>query len=245
MRKKSHISLARYIVNSLDDKELKKHRFSFYIGSVLPDIKPSFIYKRHEINGTFPYVKKHIARLSEGQKVMNKKNRKYYRDLGQVSHYLADYFTFPHNKIYPGGFKDHCSYEERLKRDLRSYIKSGEAERQHISGGHFVDAKALCDYIQKAHDDYIERKHDVADDITHIVEVNRRAIEGMIEVLAGTAGLQHDLCHRGNDGCRFSDPSGDRAESGTSECRRILFPCTVMGIDCWSAFYVCRNIFPG
>lgn len=45
MRKKSHISLARYIVNSLDDKELKKHRFSFYIGSVLPDIKPSFIYK--------------------------------------------------------------------------------------------------------------------------------------------------------------------------------------------------------
>ena len=83
MRKKSHISLARYIVNSLDDKELKKHRFSFYIGSVLPDIKPSFIYKRHEINGTFPYVKKHIARLSEGQKVMNKKNRKYYRDLGQ------------------------------------------------------------------------------------------------------------------------------------------------------------------
>ena len=34
MRKKSHISLARYIVNSLDDKELKKHRFSFYIGSV-------------------------------------------------------------------------------------------------------------------------------------------------------------------------------------------------------------------
>lgn len=80
---------------------------------------------------------------------MNKKNRKYYRDLGQVSHYLADYFTFPHNKIYPGGFKDHCSYEERLKRDLRSYIKSGEAERQHISGGHFVDAKALCDYTRK------------------------------------------------------------------------------------------------
>ena len=81
MRKKSHISLAKYIVNSLDDKELKKHRLSFYIGSVLPDIKPSFVYKRHEINGTFPYVKKHIARLSEGQKVMNKKGGKYYRDL--------------------------------------------------------------------------------------------------------------------------------------------------------------------
>ena len=185
MRKKSHISLARYIVNNMEDNDLKKHKLSFYIGSVLPDIKPSFVYKRHEMEGTYPDIRRHIERLSEGRKLVEKKKgRKYYMDLGQISHYLADYFTFPHNKIYPGGFKDHCSYEERLKRDLRSYIKSGEAERQHISGGHFVDAKALCDYIQKAHDDYIERKHDVADDITHIVEVNRRAIEGMIEVLA-------------------------------------------------------------
>ena len=185
MRKKSHISLARYIVNNMEDNDLKKHKLSFYIGSVLPDIKPSFVYKRHEMEGTYPDIRRHIERLSEGRKLVEKKKgRKYYMDLGQISHYLADYFTFPHNKIYPGGFKDHCSYEERLKRDLRSYIKSGEAEKQHISGGHFVDAKALCDYIQKAHDDYIERKHDVADDIAHIVEVNRRAIEGMIEVLA-------------------------------------------------------------
>ena len=40
---------------------------------------------------------------------------------------------------------------------------------------------------------------------------------------SGTAGLQHDLCHRGNDGCRFSDPSGDRAESGTSELQTDTF----------------------
>ena len=46
MRKKSHISLARYIVNNMEDNDLKKHKLSFYIGSVLPDIKPSFVYKR-------------------------------------------------------------------------------------------------------------------------------------------------------------------------------------------------------
>ena len=184
MRKKSHISLARYIVNSLDDKELKKHRFSFYIGSVLPDIKPSFIYKRHEINGTFPYVKKHIARLSEGQKVMNKKNRKYYRDLGQVSHYLADYFTYPHNKIYPGSLKDHCSYEEKLKRDLRRYIRTDAAKPHKADHLEFKNAKNLCDFIQKSHDDYLVRKHDVEDDIHHIVEVNYKAMETMIHLLA-------------------------------------------------------------
>lgn len=41
MRKKSHISLARYMVENLKDEELKHHKFSFYLGSILPDIKPS------------------------------------------------------------------------------------------------------------------------------------------------------------------------------------------------------------
>ena len=183
MRKKSHISLAKYIVESLGDEELKKHKYSFYLGSILPDIKPSFIYRRHEITETFPSIKKHIERLSEGQKVIEKKGRKYYMDLGQVSHYLADYFTFPHNKIYPGGLKDHCSYEEKLKKDLRTYIKN-QAAPHHKETGHFLSAGALCEYIQKAHEDYIGRKHDVEDDIRHIVEVNHRAIQGMMNVLA-------------------------------------------------------------
>ena len=61
MRKKSHISLARYIVANTEDEGLKKHWLSFYIGSVLPDCKPSFIYKRHEITGTFPKLRKDIG----------------------------------------------------------------------------------------------------------------------------------------------------------------------------------------
>lgn len=186
MRKKSHISLARYIVDSLDDEELKKHKISFYLGSILPDIKPSFIYRRHEINGTFPSIRRHIERLSEGEKAVRKekKGRKYYMDLGQISHYLADYFTFPHNKIYPGGFKDHCSYEEKLKQDLRSYIKSGEAAKQELKKESFCSAESLCNFIQKAHEDYIVKKHDVEDDIHHIVEVNHKAVEGVLQLIA-------------------------------------------------------------
>ncbi len=184
MRKKSHISLARYMVDALGDEELKRHKFSFYLGSILPDIKPSFVYKRHEIDRTFPAVQKQIKKLSEGSKAAQKKGRKYYMDLGQVSHYLADYFTYPHNKNYTGGIKEHCSYEEKLKDDLRDYIKSGEAARQKLKEEHFHNAQALCEYIRKTHDEYIGRKHDVADDIRHIVAVNQKALEGMLEVLA-------------------------------------------------------------
>ncbi len=194
MRKKSHISLARYIVESLEDEELKKHKLAFYLGSILPDIKPSFVYRRHEINGTFPDLRRHIERLSEGRKTVEKTGRKYYIDLGQISHYLADYFTFPHNEIYPGTLKEHCSYEEKLKRDLREYLKSGRAKQQEMRAEQFHSAEALCNFIQRAHDDYICHKHGVDDDICHIIEVNRKALAGMRMLLArhkaGLAG-QH------------------------------------------------------
>lgn len=199
MRKKSHISLAKYMVESLGDEELRKHKLSFYIGSILPDIKPSFLYKKHEITGTFPSISKHIKRLSEGEKAVEKKGRKYYMDLGQISHYLADYFTFPHNKIYPGGLKEHCSYEEKLKKDLRSYIKSGEVKKLAVFSEdgpkqQFHNAEALCEYIQKAHDDYLAKKHGVEEDIRHIVSVNHRALHGMMELLAEKRA-EHFLKH--------------------------------------------------
>ena len=187
MRKKSHVSLARYLVENLNDEELKKHKFSFYLGSILPDIKPSFVYKRHEINGTFPDIRRHITRLSEGEKVTRKKGLKYYMDLGPVSHYLADYFTFPHNEVYTGSLKDHCSYEEKLKRDLREYLARNKRERVKAKES-FGNAEALCNFIQAMHDDYIQRKHDVEDDIQHIIEVNEKALYGMMELLARRRG---------------------------------------------------------
>lgn len=194
MRKKSHISLARYIVDALPDEDLKKHKLMFYLGSILPDIKPSFLYKRHEMEATFPALRKHIARLSEGEKVMQKKSRKYYLDLGQVSHYLADYFTFPHNTVFPGNIKDHCSYEEKLKKDLREYIGSGRAAAQQVDKVKFCNAEALCDFIQEAHDEYIGHKHNVEDDIQNIVEINKKALAGMLEVLELNRNL-HCLRH--------------------------------------------------
>lgn len=184
MRKKSHISLARYIVNNMEDKDLKKHKLSFYFGSILPDIKPSFLYKRHEIESTYPAIRRHIERLSEGRKlVQKKKGRKYYMDLGQISHYLADYFTYPHNKIYPGNLREHCSYEKKLKSDLCRYIHTDAAKPHKTKGPEFRNAQSLCDFIQKSHDDYIVRKHNVEDDIHHIVEVNYKALEGMMQLL--------------------------------------------------------------
>ena len=184
MRKKSHVSLARFIVRNTDNEELKNHRYSFYIGSILPDIKPSFVYRKHEIDGTFPDLQERMKKMLERIPGKEKYTRRDICRMGEISHYLADYFTYPHNKIYPGSLKDHCSYEEKLKRDLRRYIRTDAAKPHKADHLEFNSARNLCDFIQKSHDDYLVRKHDVEDDIHHIVEVNYKAMETMIHLLA-------------------------------------------------------------
>ena len=195
MRKKSHISLARYLVQNLDDRNLKKHKLAFYLGSILPDCKPSFVYKKHEITGTFEDVKREIRKLSSDyEKKYKRQKSKYYRNLGQVTHYLADYFTFPHNKIYPGNLKDHCVYEEELKRKLRSYLKSPEVKKDKKLVVDLKTPEALIEFIQKSHDDYLRRKNCVEDDIHSIVALNHQAVESITEFFY-QAKEKHRLKH--------------------------------------------------
>ncbi len=189
MRKKSHVSLAKYIVRSTSDTDLKKHRFSFYLGSILPDLKPSFLYRRHEITGTFQDVKIAIDQLVNGKKDRPAKNKqRYYLNLGQITHYVADYFTFPHNRNYPGGFRDHCAYEKKLKRNLRSFLKTKEVGKLHTGKVEFHTPEALYEFIEKQHENYLQQKINVEEDIHHIVAVNHRMVEGIT-----------DLFHRSKD----------------------------------------------
>lgn len=184
MRKKSHISLAKYIVDSLDEQELMKHKKAFYLGSILPDCKPSFLTVKHEMEGTFPKLQQDLKQLVERQRTSQINMRVFYRNLGEVIHYIADYFTFPHNAHYPGNLKDHCVYEEHLKKGLKEYIQSGEAERNRKNIQNSVQnlnsTEAICDFIQKAHDMYVKLKNTVEGDCRHIVTLCHQVVEAVI-----------------------------------------------------------------
>lgn len=180
MRKKSHISLAKYIVESLDEQELSKHKKAFYLGSILPDCKPSFLTKKHEMQGTFVMVQEEIWRLARGEDVSNM--RVYFRDLGQVAHYLADYFTFPHNPNYPGTLKDHCIYEKHLKKSLREYIESGEAAKNRELARKLETPEAICEFIRNAHDTYLSLRSTIEKDCHIIVALCHQVVEAIIQL---------------------------------------------------------------
>ena len=150
----------------------------------MPDCKPSFLTVKHEMEGTFPKLQQDLKRLLELQRTSQINMRVFYRNLGEVIHYIADYFTFPHNPHYTGNLKDHCVYEKHLKYSLREYIQSGEAEKNRVSIQQSVQnlgsVEAICEFIQNAHNMYVKLKNTVEGDCRQIVSLCHQVVEAVI-----------------------------------------------------------------
>ena len=191
MRKKSHISLAKHIVNISDMPNFDKHRKAFYVGSVMPDFKPTFLTKRHEIHETFNLVEKRIRKLTQGYDSPKELSTMYFEKLGEVIHYIADYFTFPHNKEYPGNMAAHCVYEGELKHKLRAYIRNFDEntlqawkrDLQLEDLKRFQSVADICDFLKEEHCHYIRKTHhSVEEDCKYIVGVCSKIAVAILHV---------------------------------------------------------------
>ncbi len=161
MRKKSHISLSRGILSGLGTETEIKHRYTFYIGSIVPDCMPSFLVKRHNVEQTFDIFVKNMEKFTTKFKVRGKNMDKLsFRStlrMGIIMHYLADYFTFPHNAHYEGGFKEHCKYEGQQLKDMRKFVeKIRKAELKMELPPVMDNIKQIVDFVKTKHAEYVE-----------------------------------------------------------------------------------------
>lgn len=183
MRKKSHIGLAKYLTDHKHQELLSSHRYFFYAGSILPDCRPSFLTTKHNIENTLPLIQQYMERirLHRIYAAHTYFNRRDCITIGQVLHYIADYFTYPHNSIYPGNLKDHCSYEQFLKLRLREYFRNGIASqvaykplKPHMS------TQDIVGYIEQKHQEYLALpSHTIESDCQYIIEVNQCVLSAL------------------------------------------------------------------
>ena len=114
LRKKSHILVARYLADQMPaTKSLQSHRKAFCLGSILPDIKPSFLTKKHEYFGTFEEIQGKMKALIDNDP-KESKERVYWRRFGEVMHYMADTKT-PQGVLAVAKQKK-CTLEDILKK---------------------------------------------------------------------------------------------------------------------------------
>ena len=182
MRKKSHILLARYLADQLTvDESLQSHRKAFCLGSILPDIRPSFVVKKHEYFSTFGEIQEKMLQLVE-HGPLEGKERVYWRNFGEVLHYVADYFTFPHNRTYTGSLYEHSQYEKILKQRLKICIKSGAAGAYVFRDVYFKNLEELTEFIQVSHTSYLRKKRNITEDIQYILMVCYQVRQGVVQL---------------------------------------------------------------
>ncbi len=180
MRKKSHISLAKYLMNNLNVQDLHDHKKAFYIGSILPDIKPSFLTKRHTIDETFDILMDEIKKITIDYDINKGINSYYARHLGVITHYLSDYCTFPHNSIFTGTLSEHCYYEKELKHSLREFVLSASAQRERTEYKKSHTIEEIGHFILKTHREYLRAIKTVKADIHYIIELCFKVVDAIL-----------------------------------------------------------------
>lgn len=190
MRKKSHILLARYLADQMPGvMSLQLHRKAFCLGNILPDIRPSFVTKRHEFFGTFDEIQNKIEELVL-LRPEECNERVYWRRFGEVMHYMADYFTFPHNRTYTGNLAQHNHYEKILKDDLKTCILSGKAHQYLEKAIEFTSLEQLTGYIKERHELYLGKLRNVEEDIRYIINVCFQVVQGIFQLCMSYAEVQ-------------------------------------------------------
>lgn len=164
MRKISHINLGSFL---LEQEDFQMKRKTFLFGNILPDCLPTFIYVKHNIDRTITKVEKLLEDLYK----LDSNSYRFWIKLGCIMHYIADYFTYPHTRLYHDGFWKHNFYEKRLKDRFREHLE--EIQEKHIQ--FLRTSEELIFYIKEKQNSYFSEKKqnrmDVDLDIDYIYEV--------------------------------------------------------------------------
>lgn len=190
MRKKSHLSLAGYIVDVID-KDMITHPLAFRFGSLEPDLVPTFITTKHRIDLTFYKLEKKIKKVLEEYDSSKGLTIGLSKDLGVITHYLADYFTFPHNIEYPGTMTEHIHYEAELKDNFLLFIEHVKEAQIQFQNVVLNSAEEICSFIRKCHDEYIHAVKSIQNDCTYILKICAQVIGAILHLLQqGTSSIE-------------------------------------------------------
>lgn len=169
MDKKAHVYASSLISNCFEHSELENYKKTIILGNLFPDLIPSFISERHNIEQTFEKFENITDKIKTDFEEFNKKIVFY---LGEISHYTSDYFTFPHNpELWDGNIIQHISYEYKQHIYLKEYIYN-QYYLEDLKTFDFkkVDTvKELLDEIIRIHNIYLEIEVSIKNDCKFII----------------------------------------------------------------------------
>ena len=164
MNTNTHKHIARYLIQYAFQDAPALHRYAFLIGCIEPDKNPA-TYLKGSIRSlwlrghNWDNAKKYIHCLAAKLEQKDNYTILDFYALGKLMHYVADAFTYAHNRYFTGNLSIHREYEKRLER----HIMLHKNDSQSIIQGH-----NLADIIAKCRKSYSAMDPGIATDAMHI-----------------------------------------------------------------------------
>ena len=146
MRLAIHYRIAKQICADLRDLGGHLHEWSFLLGNLFPDLNQSYLWRRHEYRSAKGFIQKRLGALKRGPFFSFR--------LGIITHYICDFFCYPHSAVYGKSLLHHIRYELRQRFPRELALLPGEPR-----GGPFT-IEALEAYIGR----YEEERPLIEDD---------------------------------------------------------------------------------
>lgn len=156
METKDHLMLAKRIGDSSKWDLKYTHKLAFIWGNIWPDINlltyPVLGNSRylHVKGHNYEYASKRVDKMIEELGETKHIGIHQYYLMGVILHYVADCFTFPHNKEFSGTMKAHICYEHELHKVLSSQTESHNGRTNSVNKGFDITKN-----LYALHEDYI------------------------------------------------------------------------------------------
>ena len=172
METKNHLQLGSMLAQKY---HFSRHTTFFLFGNVLPDLNFLSYFKGHTYRSRIAFIEKKINQLFQ-QPIWNWKS---YYDLGIITHYVADFYTFPHNTNFKGSLRNHFSYEKKLR--FYFYKKSLHQKVQSKNNSSYAlkNPKQILQHLQTSHKNYMDQSPSLNNDFHYIIEETTILLESI------------------------------------------------------------------
>jgi len=110
VKTQNHYKMGLGIQRWMSENGMALEKSFFIFGNLYPDLCLSYFFRRHEYPKTAPIIDKLLYKLYFGK--INPDNARFSFYLGVITHYICDYFCYPHTTVFRGGLREHYMHEK-------------------------------------------------------------------------------------------------------------------------------------
>lgn len=158
---------------------------AFRYGNLKPDLTGTYLTKRHYPSIMFDEVMKKIRRFLKKYTIEQYNGKELSVDLGEICHYLTDFFCYPHNDdIYNKSLLSHYVYEKRIALVLNKKLTEKDFDRWVQPVIPPLSEQALLNRIKSMHDEYKNqtKRHCIDNDLAYICQICAMLVTAVINI---------------------------------------------------------------